>query len=215
AGRPAGGPAGGLHLVGAGAGRHPRAGQSVQVQQPQPQQNQSDAVFAAPHRAHPAGQRTPDAGSLQLHAGGTGGAADPGLVADARRHHHRSARTAARPADRAARSARVPPYRRHGPCRQSGCAGRRCAGCGGTGRDAMSGRLPYAWARTWRALLETGIGGPTLTVSARTPAWALAEIRRVHGAVETREVADAELDTLLAAAYAHAGDAAAIVDEAA
>jgi general secretion pathway protein E len=79
----------------------------------------------------------------------------------------------------------------------------------------MNSRLPYAWARTWRALLETGAAGQTLTVSARTPSWALAEIRRVHGAVDTREVPDAELDTLLAAAYAHAGDAAAIVDEAA
>ncbi|WP_276808991.1 type II secretion system ATPase GspE [Castellaniella defragrans] len=81
--------------------------------------------------------------------------------------------------------------------------------------SAPGRRLPYAWARAWRALLETGATGETLTVSARTPAWALAEIRRVHGAVPLRTVSDAELDTLLAAAYAHAGDAAAIVDEAA
>lgn len=79
----------------------------------------------------------------------------------------------------------------------------------------MSHRLPYAWAHAWRALLETGAAGDTLTISARTPPWALAEIRRVHGVVPTREVSDEALGTLLAAAYVHAGDAAAIVDEAA
>ena len=39
-------------------------------------------------------------------------------------------------------------------------------------------RLPYTWARAHRALIHTGAGGATLTTSPRTPAWALAEIRR-------------------------------------
>lgn len=76
-------------------------------------------------------------------------------------------------------------------------------------------RLPYAWARAHRALIQTGASGVTLVTSERTPAWALAEIRRRHGAIQARQVSDAELDTLLAAAYAQTGDAAAVVDAAA
>ncbi len=79
----------------------------------------------------------------------------------------------------------------------------------------MNARLPYAWARTHRALIQTGSTGVMLTTSERTPAWALAEIRRLHGDVPHRVVTDAELDTLLAAGYAETGDAAAVVDAAA
>ncbi|HWK62896.1 MAG TPA: type II secretion system ATPase GspE [Eoetvoesiella sp.] len=79
----------------------------------------------------------------------------------------------------------------------------------------MSIRLPYAWARTHRALIQTGSAGVVLISSATTPGWALAEIRRRYGDLAHREVSDSELDTLLAAAYAQTGDAAAVVDEAA
>lgn len=79
----------------------------------------------------------------------------------------------------------------------------------------MNARLPYAWARTHRALIQTGSSGTVLTTSARTPAWAMAELRRRHGELLHREVTDAELDTMLAAAYAQTGDAAAVVDAAA
>ena len=76
-------------------------------------------------------------------------------------------------------------------------------------------RLPYAWARSHRALIQAGTAGPSLTVSERTPAWALAEIRRRYGSLPQRRVPDAELDTLLAAAYARTDDAASVVDAAA
>jgi general secretion pathway protein E len=79
----------------------------------------------------------------------------------------------------------------------------------------MSLRLPYAWARTHRALIHSSTSGPVLTVSSRTPAWAVDEIRRRHGELPRREVSDPELDTLLAATYAQTGDAAAVVDAAA
>lgn len=79
----------------------------------------------------------------------------------------------------------------------------------------MSIRLPYAWARTHRALVQTGASGALLITSDNTPAWALAEVRRRHGKLPHRHVTDAELDTLLAAAYAQTGDAAAVVDAAA
>src|SRR3546814_7762692 len=79
----------------------------------------------------------------------------------------------------------------------------------------MTVRLPYAWARAHRALVQMGAAGAALTISERTPAWALAEIRRHHGSLPVRQVSDEELDTLLAAAYAQTGDAAEIVDAAA
>ena len=80
----------------------------------------------------------------------------------------------------------------------------------------MKTRLPYAWAREHRALIQAGAGGgAVLTTSERTPAWALVEIRRCHGELAHRVVPDAELDTLLAAAYAQTDDAATVVDEAA
>lgn len=78
----------------------------------------------------------------------------------------------------------------------------------------MNIRLPYAWARTYRALIQAGSSGIVLTTSTLTPTWALAEIRRRHGELTHLEVPDSELDTLLAAAYAQTGDAAAVVDAA-
>ena len=71
--------------------------------------------------------------------------------------------------------------------------------------------LPYAWARTQRALLTIRPNGATLAHSRRTPAWALAEAQRCYRGVSIREVPDDELETLLAASYAQAGDAAAVM----
>ena len=79
----------------------------------------------------------------------------------------------------------------------------------------MNARLPYAWARANRALIQTGATGHRLVCTERTPAWALAEIRRRHGELPKQQVTDAEFDTLLAAGYAETGDAAAVVDAAA
>ena len=79
----------------------------------------------------------------------------------------------------------------------------------------MTARLPYAWARSQRALIQPGSGGPVLVTTECTPPWALAELRRTHGSLTQRQVADAELDTLLAAVYAETDDAAAVVDAAA
>jgi len=79
----------------------------------------------------------------------------------------------------------------------------------------MTVRLPYAWARAQRALIEQKSDGMWLSVSAATPAWARHEIRRRYGDLPVRDVSDAELDTLLAATYAQTGDAAAVVDAAA
>ncbi|MGB6105800.1 MAG: type II secretion system ATPase GspE [Pusillimonas sp.] len=79
----------------------------------------------------------------------------------------------------------------------------------------MNMRLPYAWARAHRALIQAGPSGIVLTTTAGTPAWALAEIRRRYGELTQREVGESELDTLLAATYAQTGDAAAVVDAAA
>lgn len=78
----------------------------------------------------------------------------------------------------------------------------------------MSIRLPYAWARAQRAVIQAGTEGVLLTISERTPGWALAEIRRQYGELPSRSVSDAEMDTLLAAAYAQTGDAASVVDAA-
>ena len=43
--------------------------------------------------------------------------------------------------------------------------------------------LPYSWARAQRALLSVKPEGNLLTVSPRTPAWAIAEVQRRHGAL--------------------------------
>ncbi len=79
----------------------------------------------------------------------------------------------------------------------------------------MNIRLPYAWARAQRALIQMDGGTAVLTISERTPTWALTEIRRQFGELPQRQVSDAELDTLLAAGYAATDDAAAVVDAAA
>jgi general secretion pathway protein E len=72
-------------------------------------------------------------------------------------------------------------------------------------------RLPYAWARAQRALLRRAGDGDELVVSPLTPSWAITEVRRRHGPVPLRQTADAELESLLTAAYADASDAAAVV----
>ena len=79
----------------------------------------------------------------------------------------------------------------------------------------MMARLPYHWARVQRALIQRGAEGDVLIISGRTPAWALAEIRRRYGVLPVREVGDDELDTLLVTAYAQTGNAADVVDAAA
>lgn len=71
--------------------------------------------------------------------------------------------------------------------------------------------LPYTWARAQRALLNIRPDGTTLTVSPRTPAWAIAEVQRRHGALRIQRVPDAELETKLTASYADTGDAASVV----
>ncbi|MCH1998701.1 type II secretion system protein GspE, partial [Achromobacter xylosoxidans] len=73
-------------------------------------------------------------------------------------------------------------------------------------------KLPYAWARQHRALLQWQGGGVgELIITDQTPAWAVIEARRRHGPMALRRAADAEFDGLLAAAYADAGDAASVV----
>lgn len=78
----------------------------------------------------------------------------------------------------------------------------------------MNARLPYAWARSHRAMIQVSASGLTLITSERTPGWALTEVRRRYGELVQRRVSDAELDTLLAAGYAQTGDAAAVLDAA-
>ncbi|MBO9685294.1 MAG: type II secretion system ATPase GspE [Mitsuaria chitosanitabida] len=55
------------------------------------------------------------------------------------------------------------------------------------------------------------ISGAVLVLSPRTPGWALAEARRRTGVQAWREVADEEMDALLAATYAETGSAADVV----
>ncbi|WP_459618321.1 type II secretion system ATPase GspE [Bordetella sp. 2513F-2] len=71
--------------------------------------------------------------------------------------------------------------------------------------------LPYAWARAHRAVLSLRGGAPQLSVSARTPAWAIREVLRCHGDVPVVEIDDAALETLLTAAYSDTGDAASVM----
>jgi general secretion pathway protein E len=71
--------------------------------------------------------------------------------------------------------------------------------------------LPYAWARAQRAVLLVRGGHTQLTVSARTPPWALAEIRRCHGDLPVEQVDDTVLETLLTATYSDTGDAATVM----
>ncbi|NYT39099.1 GspE/PulE family protein, partial [Allopusillimonas soli] len=79
----------------------------------------------------------------------------------------------------------------------------------------MTPRLPYLWARTYRALLHPGAGGLELTISEHTPQWAVSEIQRRHGVLPINKVSDVALEPLLMSAYAQTGDAASIVDAAA
>ena len=60
-------------------------------------------------------------------------------------------------------------------------------------------------------MLRRAGDGDELVVSPLTPSWAITEVRRRHGPVPLRQAADAELESLLTAAYADAGDAAAVV----
>ena len=62
-----------------------------------------------------------------------------------------------------------------------------------------------------RSGLRRAGDGDELVVSPLTPSWAITEVRRRHGPVPLRQTADAELESLLTAAYADAGDAAAVV----
>ncbi len=71
--------------------------------------------------------------------------------------------------------------------------------------------LPYAWARAQRAVLAMHAGRARLTVSPRTPPWALAEIRRRYGELALETVEDAVLETLLTATYSDTGDAATVM----
>ena len=71
-------------------------------------------------------------------------------------------------------------------------------------------RLPYAWRARSGPCCRAG-DGDELVVSPLTPSWAITEVRRRHGPVPLRQAADAELESLLTAAYADAGDAAAVV----
>jgi len=71
--------------------------------------------------------------------------------------------------------------------------------------------LPYAWARAQRAVLSLRAGAPQLTVSPRTPAWAVREILRCHGEVPVAQVDDAALEAMLTAAYSDTEDAASVM----
>jgi general secretion pathway protein E len=71
--------------------------------------------------------------------------------------------------------------------------------------------LPYAWARAQRAVLSLRAGQAQLTVSPRTPEWAVREIRRCHGDIALAQVDDEALETLLTAAYSHSEDAASVM----
>ncbi len=71
--------------------------------------------------------------------------------------------------------------------------------------------LPSAWARAQRAVLSLRAGHAQLTVSPRTPEWAVREIQRCHGDIAVARVDDKALETLLTAAYSHAEDAASVM----
>ncbi|AZE83468.1 General secretion pathway protein E [Pseudomonas orientalis] len=71
--------------------------------------------------------------------------------------------------------------------------------------------LPYAWAKAHRILLRKGEEGAMLTVCPSTASWAIAEARRQFGPLRLERVGDAEIDGLLAGAYADTGSAAAVV----
>ncbi|AWB34406.1 type II secretion system ATPase GspE [Orrella marina] len=76
----------------------------------------------------------------------------------------------------------------------------------------MTVRLPFVWARANGVLIETDSQGQRLVICPRTPQWALAEMRRVHGSLPIQSVSDTEFETRIARTYADTDDAAAIVD---
>ncbi|HEY0296635.1 MAG TPA: type II secretion system ATPase GspE [Bordetella sp.] len=76
---------------------------------------------------------------------------------------------------------------------------------------ATAPTLPYAWARMQRAILALRPGATQLTVSPRTPAWAVREVFRLHGEVPVVEVDDATLENLLTASYSDTEDAASVM----
>ncbi len=71
--------------------------------------------------------------------------------------------------------------------------------------------LPFAWARAQRAVLVLRGSQAQLTVSPRTPAWALREIQRCHGDIATKEVSDEALEALLTVTYSATEDAASVM----
>ncbi|PBK03616.1 type II secretion system protein GspE [Pseudomonas abyssi] len=80
----------------------------------------------------------------------------------------------------------------------------------------MSSLLPHGWARAQRivACSDAGSDGEavlSLAMCVQTPGWAIAEAQRRTGIHQLRDVADEELDALLAATYAEGSDAAALV----
>ncbi|ARP94380.1 type II secretion system ATPase GspE [Bordetella genomosp. 13] len=71
--------------------------------------------------------------------------------------------------------------------------------------------LPYAWARAHRAMLSLRPGAAQLTITSRTPSWAVREILRCHGEVPVVRVEDGALETMLTAAYSDTEDAASVM----
>ncbi len=71
--------------------------------------------------------------------------------------------------------------------------------------------LPYAWAKAQRILLRRSELGAVLVMCQSTPGWAINEARRQFGPTTLERVDDAQMDGLLAAAYADTGSAAAVV----
>ncbi|QTF08717.1 type II secretion system ATPase GspE [Brenneria izadpanahii] len=72
--------------------------------------------------------------------------------------------------------------------------------------------LPHAWARAQRIVVRRDDGGETrLALCADTPGWAVGEARRRTGVYALQEVAEKEMDALLAAVYAESGSAAAVM----
>lgn len=71
--------------------------------------------------------------------------------------------------------------------------------------------LPYAWAKAQRILLRRSEQGAVLVLCQSTPGWAINEARRQFGPATLERVDDAQMDGLLAAAYADTGSAAAVV----
>ncbi|MDY0934577.1 type II secretion system ATPase GspE [Pseudomonas viridiflava] len=71
--------------------------------------------------------------------------------------------------------------------------------------------LPYAWAKAQRILLRRSEHGAVLVLCQSTPGWAINEARRQFGPATLELVDDAQMDGLLAAAYADTGSAAAVV----